>query len=477
MNNHIQISFEKASLKHKDIIFAWLSEPHMQKFWDNSQEHKDDILNFIHGRQQHYFYGTTQYWVGYIDSQPFSFILSDQLLSSQNLSDIHRKYLSKAGHTIGLDFGIGHTAFLGKGFAAPTLEAFVEFYQNNIDPKADTFFIDPDKNNPRAIHVYKKAGFKMVGNFIPTEGAFKEQSSYLMVKQISSRLPSTQPRKSEGIDIEEINQDQAETLCRNITQDLPEYFGISSANEQYFKGIRSCKNLAAKVDNQYVGLLSLNFPYANNSNIYWMAILRDHQTKGIGRKLVEEACRFSRKLNATTMTVETLSPEESDENYLKTYQFYESSGFKPLINLKPEGYEWKMVYMVKQLDNALNDLLSLEKDARTFGFEWPNEAMIIQQAIDECKEIKEAVEKQEKRERIQEEIGDLLHSAVSLCDFTGFDVEETLAKVNIKFGKRMQAIKQLTHELGLPNLKGQTFEFMLDLWRKAKAMADKEKLI
>jgi NTP pyrophosphatase (non-canonical NTP hydrolase) len=206
-----------------------------------------------------------------------------------------------------------------------------------------------------------------------------------------------------------------------------------------------------------------------------MGVLRDYQNKGIGRKLVEEACQLSRKLNATTMTVETLSPDESDENYLKTYQFYQSSGFEPLINLKPEGYEWKMVYMVKQLDNALDDLLFLEKDARIFGFDWPNEAMIIEQAIDECKEIKEAIVKHEKPERIQEEIGDLLHSAVSLCDFVGFGVEETLAKVNVKFGKRMQAIKKLTHEVSLPNLKGQTFEFMLGLWRKAKIMADKEK--
>jgi uncharacterized protein YabN with tetrapyrrole methylase and pyrophosphatase domain len=51
---------------------------------------------------------------------------------------------------------------------------------------------------------------------------------------------------------------------------------------------------------------------------------------------------------------------------------------------------------------------------RTFGFEWPNETMIIEQAIDECREIKDAIEKQESRDRIPEEIGDLLHSAVSL---------------------------------------------------------------
>src|SRR5262245_57172545 len=103
-----------------------------------------------------------------------------------------------------------------------------------------------------------------------------------------------------------------------------------------------------------------------------------------------------------------------------------------------------------------------------FGFEWPDEAIIIEQAIDECREIKEAIEKQEDKNRIQEEIGDLIHSAVSLCVFSGFDVEETIAIINNKFGKRMQAIKTLTHELGLANLQGQSFDFLMELWRKAK---------
>ena len=202
---------------------------------------------------------------------------------------------------------------------------------------------------------------KTISNF--TNGHYKEETKsvdydkdqpnrYILsfdTQEFASAVNTSVDAMKAEIEIEEIDQNQAETLCRSITKDLPEYFGIPSANEQYFKGVRSCKNLAAKIGNQYVGLLSLNFPYANNSNIYWMAVLRDHQAKGVGGKLMEEACELAGKSNAATMTVETLSPDESDENYLKTYQFYQSSGFKPLIKLKPEGYEWNMVYMVKYL--------------------------------------------------------------------------------------------------------------------------------
>lgn len=157
----------------------------MQKFWDNSQEHKDDIMNFIHGRKQNYFYGTTIYWIGLIDDLPFCFLLTDQILSSESdLTDLHKEYLSKSGHTIALDFGIGNKDFLGKGLAAPTLRKFIAFYQDQIDPLADTFFIDPNENNPRAEDVYLKAGFKLVGSCEMKMGAFKGQNTHLLVKKL-----------------------------------------------------------------------------------------------------------------------------------------------------------------------------------------------------------------------------------------------------------------------------------------------------
>lgn len=220
---------------------------------------------------------------------------------------------------------------------------------------------------------------KTISNF--TKGHYKEEikkveydkhqpNRYIFsfdTKELASEVDtSVHAQKYDLIEIEEIDQKQAETLCRKIINDLPEYFGIPSANEQYFKGVHSCKNFAAKIENHYVGLLSLNFPYENNSNIYWMGIMRDYQAKGIGRRLMEEACQLARKLNATTMTVETLSPAESDDNYLKTYQFYQSMGFKPLVNLKPEGYEWEMVYMAKYLSHAM-DKAKIMADKQIIG--------------------------------------------------------------------------------------------------------------
>lgn len=164
--------------------------------------------------------------------------------------------------------------------------------------------------------------------------------------------------------IEKVGGETAEILCRKIAEDLPEYFGIATANVHYAVGVRERQNFAAKIDEEteeniknqeneedekYIGLISIEYPYLNNANIYWMGVLHQYQGRGIGHSLIEMACKTAKECGTTTMTVETLAPAEADENYQKTYDFYESVGFLPLVNLKPQGYEWNMVYMVKLL--------------------------------------------------------------------------------------------------------------------------------
>lgn len=179
------ITYEKANLSHKETIFNWLGEPHIQEFWDNSQAHKEDILNFLNGRKQTYFFGTTKYFIAKINSVAFAIILSDQIQPDQpDLQKLHLDNLSKDGHTYFIDFGIGNKEYLGKGLAAITLDGFVKFYKKEVDPLADTFFIDPDLSNPKAKHVYEKAGFVLKGNFEMISGFFKGNPSHLLVKQI-----------------------------------------------------------------------------------------------------------------------------------------------------------------------------------------------------------------------------------------------------------------------------------------------------
>lgn len=189
MNN--KIHFEKLKPQHLPIIFEWLNEPHMQEFWDNSQEHKDDIINFVNGRvkQSNYFDGIYTYWIGFIEGVPYSFLLTSEVIADEKCLQIWKDNLSKTGKTYSIDFCIGNIKYLGKGLADTTLSAFTDFFHSEVDQNADTFFIDPASNNPRAMHVYSKAGFNLVGVYTADEAywEFGSEKSYLMVKHMPSK--------------------------------------------------------------------------------------------------------------------------------------------------------------------------------------------------------------------------------------------------------------------------------------------------
>jgi hypothetical protein len=63
------------------------------------------------------------------------------------------------------------------------------------------------------------------------------------------------------ITVETIPSELAEELCRKIIADLPEYFGLPEANEDYAIGVRSRINLATKVDGVYAYIH--RFPLSN----------------------------------------------------------------------------------------------------------------------------------------------------------------------------------------------------------------------
>lgn len=162
------IKFKKATTAHKEIIFSWLAEPHVQEFWDNTQEHKDDILNFMEGRKtpSSYCGGNIFYWIASCDEHPYAMLMTGQATLRDPINDIKLKNLSKTGNTYGIDYMIGNTKYLSKGYGAKTLIEFVDFFRDEFDQKADTFLIDPVSDNPRAKRVYEKAGFKHVADFV-----------------------------------------------------------------------------------------------------------------------------------------------------------------------------------------------------------------------------------------------------------------------------------------------------------------------
>ena len=121
---------------------------------------------------------------------------------------------------------------------------------------------------------------------------------------------------------------------------------------------------------------------------------------------------------------------------------------------------------------SIEKLISLEKEARGFGFDWPDHNMVIDQAISESEEVRDAINSGESKERIKEEVGGLIHTAISVCMFLGFTVEETTDIVADKFAKRFGHVKNIANEQGFENLKGQTTEKLVEIWNEAKRRSE-----
>ena len=163
-----EITFVKATIAHKEIIFSWLAEPHIQEFWDNTQAHKDDILDFMAGRKSpsNYCGGKYVYWIALASDQPYAMLMTIQETSQDDIGELKLSHLSKTGNTYGLDYMIGNAEYIGQGYGSKTLIEFVDFFRNTFDKRADTFLIDPASDNPRAKQAYEKAGFKHVADFV-----------------------------------------------------------------------------------------------------------------------------------------------------------------------------------------------------------------------------------------------------------------------------------------------------------------------
>lgn len=117
----------------------------------------------------------------------------------------------------------------------------------------------------------------------------------------------------------------------------------------------------------------------------------------------------------------------------------------------------------------LDKLIDLENEAEAFGFKWENATQIIAQAKSECDEIQQCIESDSHdRSLLQEEIGDLMHAAFSLCLFLNFDPYETLNGSVMKFEKRLAAVKLLTKQAGLDSLEGKPFDELMYFWKMAK---------
>lgn len=120
---------------------------------------------------------------------------------------------------------------------------------------------------------------------------------------------------------------------------------------------------------------------------------------------------------------------------------------------------------------ALVRAQKITKEAARAGFDWEKTEDVLTKVEEEWAELKEAIETG-RREKIQEEMGDMLFSLVNLCRFLDVDAESSLRLTLQKFIKRFSFMEEELSKEGKKPTDVPLVE--LDkLWEEAKQKGDR----
>jgi len=125
----------------------------------------------------------------------------------------------------------------------------------------------------------------------------------------------------------------------------------------------------------------------------------------------------------------------------------------------------------------------LQKKAAKKGFDWPDAAGVLDKLKEELGEVEEAISQAAANaghgkdggadnscdaDNLEEELGDLLFSAVNLCRFFKVDPSTALQRTNAKFIRRFTYVEQKMKETGMA-MEAENLGVMDQFWGEAKA--------
>jgi XTP/dITP diphosphohydrolase len=120
--------------------------------------------------------------------------------------------------------------------------------------------------------------------------------------------------------------------------------------------------------------------------------------------------------------------------------------------------------------NSLPALLKatrIQDKAKGIGFDWDNSQQVWEKVQEEIAELQYEI-KQNNKEKIEAEFGDVLFSLINYARFLDVNPEDALEKTNRKFIYRFQYLEAKAKEIG-KELKHMTLEEMDVFWEEAKS--------
>lgn len=111
----------------------------------------------------------------------------------------------------------------------------------------------------------------------------------------------------------------------------------------------------------------------------------------------------------------------------------------------------------------------MQEKARGVGFDWEKPEQVWEKVLEELNELKTEVEGSSDKEKMEDELGDLLFALVNYSRFLDINPEDALERTNKKFKFRFQYLERKAKELG-KDLSDMTLAEMDVFWEEAKRM-------
>lgn len=108
----------------------------------------------------------------------------------------------------------------------------------------------------------------------------------------------------------------------------------------------------------------------------------------------------------------------------------------------------------------------IQDKAKGVGFDWETKEQVWDKVTEELIEVKEEI-KNDNKENIENEFGDLLFAIINAARLYGVHPEDALEKTNRKFIRRFNYVEQKTLKKGI-NLKSMKLSEMDKIWNEAK---------
>ncbi|HAI86930.1 MAG TPA: nucleoside triphosphate pyrophosphohydrolase [Firmicutes bacterium] len=115
---------------------------------------------------------------------------------------------------------------------------------------------------------------------------------------------------------------------------------------------------------------------------------------------------------------------------------------------------------------ALMQATKMQDKASRVGFDWRHAEDAASKVWEETEEFREALASGQ-RDRIQDEMGDVLFAVVNVARLLDMDAEETLRRANSRFVNRFRYIERRADDEGV-RLEDMTLEEMDAVWDEAK---------